>query len=521
MTLSRSLRAVPSKKALSWSGPFRGRMEMHMERSSGVLLHISSLPSRFGIGTMGAAAFAFVDFLERAGQKYWQVLPIHPTGFGDSPYQSFSTHAGNPYFIDMELLCGQGLLQISECESLDWGSDPENVDFALIYENKYRILRQAYGRGFNAQDGAFLQFCEENRHWLVDYAVFMAAKQTNEMRPWHEWENLPLQFHEQDAIRAFIEQNQEEVLFYQYIQFLFYAQWNNLKQYANSRGVRIIGDIPIYVAADSADAWANRGMFYLDQKNECEIVAGCPPDFFSEEGQYWGNPVYNWEYLKETRYDWWMDRLASMQKLYDVVRIDHFRGFESYYAIDAEAHSARFGNWRKGPGMDFFNEVYKRLPSLSIIAEDLGYLTEAVYDLLEETGYPGMKVLQFAFESDSANEYLPHHYPKNCVVYTGTHDNTTVAGWLEESPKDMAFAKEYAALNGEEGYNWGMIRLAHASVANLAVIPMQDYLNLPSWARMNQPATLGENWRWRLRPEYAPEELIQRIRKMTEVYGRL
>jgi 4-alpha-glucanotransferase len=494
----------------------------HMERSSGILLHISSLPSRFGIGTLGAAAYSFIDFLDRAGQKYWQVLPINPTGFGDSPYQSFSTHAGNPYFIDLDLLCGQGLLQPSECESLDWGSNPESVDFALIYENKNKVLYMAYQRGFNAQDSAYIQFCEENRHWLPDYAVFMAAKEANGMRPWHEWEDLHLQFHEQEAIADFIRNNREKVDFYQYIQFLFYVQWKSLKRYANGLGIRIIGDIPIYVAADSADAWANRAMFYLDPQNECEIVAGCPPDFFSEDGQYWGNPVYNWEYLKETRYSWWLDRLKSVRELYDVVRIDHFRGFESYYAIEAETHSARYGKWRKGPRMDFFNEVNKQLPDLAIIAEDLGYLTEEVYELLDETGYPGMKVLQFAFESNSANEYLPHHYPKNCVVYTGTHDNTTLAGWLEESPaKDVAYAEEYAALTREEGYNWGMIRLALASVANLAVIPMQDYLDLLAWARMNQPATVGENWRWRLRPEYAPQELIQRIRRMTETYGRL
>ncbi len=493
-----------------------------MERSSGILLHISSLPSRFGIGTMGAAAWAFVDFMNRAGQKYWQVLPINPTGFGDSPYQSFSTHAGNPYLIDLDLLCGQGLLQSAECEGLYWGDNPENVDFEQIFENRNKVLHLAYSRGYNAQDGEYGRFCEQNSHWLEDYAVFMAAKNANGMRPWHEWEDLGLQFHEQEAIEKFTEQNREDMAFYKYVQFLFHTQWMSLKGYANSQGIRIVGDIPIYVAADSADAWANRGMFYLDQKNECELVAGCPPDFFSEEGQYWGNPVYNWEYLKETRYAWWMDRLASMQKLYDVVRIDHFRGFESYYAIEGEARTARFGSWRKGPGMDFFNEMNRRLPTLDIIAEDLGYLTEEVHELLEETGYPGMKVLQFAFDSGSANEYLPHHYIKNCVVYTGTHDNTTIADWLEKSPAgDVAFAREYAALNKEEGYNWGMIRLAHASVANLAVIPMQDYLNQPARARMNQPATVGENWRWRLGPDYASEELVQKIRRITELYGRL
>ncbi|MEI6101099.1 MAG: 4-alpha-glucanotransferase [Eubacteriales bacterium] len=492
-----------------------------MKRSSGILLHISSLPSRFGIGSMGGAAYAFIDFLERSGQTYWQVLPINPTGFGDSPYQSFSTHAGNPYFIDLELLCGQGLLELSECESLDWGSDAGSVDFALIYENKNKILRIAFERGFNEQDSDYIHFCENNE-WLLDYAVFMAAKQRYGMAAWQDWEDERLRVHEESAIQGFAVQYKDEADFYRYIQFLFYTQWESMKRYAGSRGIKIIGDIPIYVAGDSADAWANREMFYLDGKNQCELVAGCPPDFFSEDGQYWGNPVYNWEYLKQTRYKWWMSRLKSVSKLYDIVRIDHFRGFESYYAIDAGQETARFGKWRKGPGMDFFNELERCLPGMPIIAEDLGYLTEEVHELLEETGYPGMKVLQFAFDSDSANEYLPHHYNQNCVVYTGTHDNTTIAAWLMESPGEhIAFARKYAALTDEEGSNWGMIRLAFMSVANLAVIPMQDFLNLPSAARMNQPATVGENWRWRISPDYASEALIKRIRKLTGLYGRL
>jgi 4-alpha-glucanotransferase len=471
---------------------------------------------------MGASAFDFVDFLAYAGQKYWQVLPVHPTGFGDSPYQSFSTFAGNPYFIDLDILCENGLLLPDECESMDWGEDPGRVDFEKVYHNKYEILRKAFKRGFDAKDPAYVNFCKENNRWLSDYAVFMAAKQVYGMRAWKDWEDEGLRLHEESALEDFISAYQEETDFYFFMQFLFFNQWDALKRYANSRGVSIIGDIPIYVAADSADAWANRELFSFDKNNECENVAGCPPDFFSHEGQYWGNPVYNWEYLTETRYEWWIHRLAGVFRLFDVVRIDHFRGFESFYSIDYGAESARFGRWEKGPGIDFFREVKKQLPDLSIIAEDLGFLTEDVRLLLKQTGYPGMKVLQFAFDSGSANEYLPHNYKRNCVVYTGTHDNNTIAGWMEDTPeREVNFAIEYGALTAAEGYNWGMIRLAFASVADLAIAPLQDFLNLSSSARMNTPSTIGDNWQWRVLPGYGTGELAWKIRKITELYGRL
>ena len=493
-----------------------------MERSSGILMHITSLPTRFGIGTMGLSAFEFVDFLAAAGQKYWQVLPVNPTGYGDSPYQSFSTQAGNPYFIDLQLLCGRGLLSEEECDSMDWGADPEKVDFEKVYRNKYKILRNVFSRGFDEQDPAYVLFCNENKHWLLDYAAFMAAKQQNGMRAWKDWDNLELKLHQETALQDFISQNKEEIDFFSFVQFLFFSQWDALKKYANSRGVLIIGDIPIYVAADSADAWANRELFNFDQNNDSECVAGCPPDFFSHEGQYWGNPVYNWEYLKETRYEWWIHRLSGVCRLFDIVRIDHFRGFESYYSIDFGSESARFGRWEKGPGIDFFKEVEKQLPDLSIIAEDLGFLTEDVRLLLKQTGYPGMKVLQFAFDSGSANEYLPHNYKRNCVVYTGTHDNNTIAGWMEDTPEnEIAFARKYGALTPEEGDNWGMLRLIFSSVADLAIAPLQDFLNLPSSARMNTPSTIGNNWQWRVFPGWATDELAAKIRKITEMYGRL
>ena len=492
-----------------------------MDRSSGILMHITSLPSRYGIGTMGEAAYNFIDFLTSAGQKNWQVLPINPTGFGDSPYQSFSTYAGNPFMIDLEQLCAQGLLSEDECDSLDWGSDPGRVDYGPIYQNKYTILKKAFERNFDETNQAYGSFCDENIRWLSDYAIFMAAKQAYGMVAWKDWGDEKLRYHEESALLRFSSENKKEIDFYKYIQFLFYTQWDSLKKHANSRGISIIGDIPIYVAADSADAWGNRAMFHFDKNNDSVCVAGCPPDFYAHEGQNWGNPLYNWEYLKETHYDWWINRLSSVQKLYDVIRIDHFRGFESYFSIDYGT-DARQGRWEKGPGMDFFSEVNSRLPGLPIIAEDLGFVTDEVKLLLKLTGYPGMKVLQFAFDTGSANEYLPHHYNKHCVAYTGTHDNNTIAGWMAEAPeRETALAKKYAALTQEEGYNWGMIRLALASVADRAIIPLQDYLNLPSSSRMNTPATVGNNWRWRVSADYASPELAAKIRDLTDLYGRL
>jgi 4-alpha-glucanotransferase len=471
---------------------------------------------------MGGSAYEFVDFLFKAGQKYWQVLPIHPTGFGDSPYQSFSTYAGNPYMIDLEVLCEKGLLYLSECENLDWGEDPVQVDFEKIYMNKSKVLRRAFDRGFDPDGEGYVDFLRKNEAWLSDYAVFMAAKENSGMRPWKEWDDEKLVFHDKEAIAEFAEKNSRQVDFYKYIQYIFFGQWEALKAYANGKGVSLIGDIPIYVAADSADAWGNRDMFHFNISNNSVCVAGCPPDFFSNDGQHWGNPLYNWDYLKKTDYGWWMQRLKSLAKLYDMIRIDHFRGFEAYYSIDSGAATAQNGHWVKGPGMDFFSRVKEKLPGLSIIAEDLGFLTEDVHILLEKTGYPGMKVLQFAFDSDSGNAYLPHNYNKNCVVYTGTHDNDTIAGWMVNTPEnEVESAKKYAALTTKEGYNWGMIRLAFSSVADLAVVPMQDYLGLPSSARMNRPATLGKNWRWRADREYLSDSLAKKIRELADRYGRV
>lgn len=493
-----------------------------MMRASGILMHISSLPSKYGIGTFGQEAYDFVDFLEQAGQKYWQILPVGCTSYGDSPYSSFSTFAGNPYFIDLEVLCGQGLLTQEECESFDWGDDPKNVDYAKLFESRYQVLHLAFDRDQKLLSSKeFKDWCEENREWLDDFALYMAVKFDSDMVSWQEWEE-GIRTRKPKAMKACRKKLQKEILFFQYTQYKFFEQWNKLKQYANDKGIKIIGDIPIYVAGDSADTWANPELFLFDKKLRPIDVAGCPPDAFSATGQLWGNPIYNWEQHKKTGYAWWVRRVRMAFQLYDTVRIDHFRGFESFYAIPYGELTAENGEWRKGPGIDIFNTLKKELGELDIIAEDLGYLTEDVRKLLRDTGYPGMKVLQFAFDSRENSDYLPHNYDHNNVVYTGTHDNETLAGWFETAPKaDVRFAIEYFHLTKTEGYNWGFIRQTYMTTSDLAVIPIQDFLNLGCEARMNTPSTLGGNWMFRLEPGALTEKLAKKIRRMVKTYRRI
>lgn len=489
-----------------------------MDRSSGILLHITSLPSPYGIGTLGEEAFAFVDFLAQSGQGYWQILPIHPTGYGNSPYQTFSTFAGNPYLIDLETLISQELLTADECAPLR--KEGSRADYMGQYTYKIQLLKKAYQRW---GDGDKLErFCSAHCSWLEDFSAFMALKTQNHMQALATWENAALRQHEPEAVEKFVRENQREVDFWKFTQYLFFTQWEALKDYAASREIKIIGDIPIYVSADSADVWACPEVFQLDAQRTPICVAGCPPDYFSVDGQYWGNPVYDWMYLKQTGYEWWMQRLQFLSKIYDVLRIDHFRGFEAYYTIPYGQGHARGGQWIKGPGMDFVGKIKKNLHSFPLIAEDLGYLTEDVKKLLEESGYPGMKVLQFAFDHREPSDYLPHNYTRNCVVYTGTHDNTTAVGWFESADKkDVAYAAQYGAFTREEGYHIGLIRLALSSVAQLAIIPMQDYLGLGENSRMNTPSTVNDsNWSWRLEPGYATKELIERIYSMSQRYGR-
>ena len=490
-------------------------------RTSGVLMPISSIPSPYGIGTMGKQARKFVDFLVKGGQKYWQILPICPTSYGDSPYQSFSSFAGNPYFIDLEYLCKDKLLTKKECESFQWGSNPKYVDYGIMYESRYALLRKVYARFTKKEPQDFEKFCENEKQWLDDYALFMALKDANGGQAWSNWDKS-LRLREKKAMEEATEKYSEEIRFYKMLQYLFYQQWNALKTYANEAGIEIIGDVPIYVAGDSADVWANPDQFYLDENLEPIEVAGCPPDAFSDDGQLWGNPLFRWDVMKKDGYTWWTRRIKAMSELYDIIRIDHFRGFDSFYAIPAKDDTAKNGQWKQGPGMDLFCELEKKLGKLPIIVEDLGFLTPSVHKLLKDSGFPGMKVIQFAFDSREESDYLPHTYTNHCVVYTGTHDNDTVMGWMKTAPKaSVKYAKEYLNLTKEEGYNWGMMRAAWSSVADMAIVPMQDILGLGAEARINTPSTLGNNWKWRATPEQIDAKVAKKLYHYMQMYGRV
>ena len=489
-------------------------------RTSGILMHISSLPSPYGIGTMGKEARKFVDFLDKAGQTYWQILPICPTSYGDSPYQSFSSFAGNPYFIDLDYLCKDKLLTKKECLSYEWGNNPEFIEYGTLYESRFRLLKKAYQRFKKALPDDFAGFCEKNSDWLEDYALFMALKDANGGIAWFEWDK-DLKLRKPAAIAAAKEELAEDIEFWKMLQYLFFKQWTELKAYANEKGIQIIGDVPIYVAGDSADVWANPGQFYLDENLDPIDVSGCPPDAFSDDGQLWGNPLFRWDAMKKDGYTWWTKRIKAMSELYDVVRIDHFRGFDSYYAIPAKDKTARNGEWREGPGMDLFNTLEKKLGKLNIIVEDLGYLTPSVKQLLKDTGFPGMKLIQFAFDSREESDYLPHTYPKNCVVYTGTHDNDTIMGWFKTAPKEsIKYAKEYLRLSKEEGYNWGTMKAVWGCVGDMAIVPMQDILGIGSEGRMNTPSTLGMNWKWRAVDGQITSALAKKVCKNMEIYCR-
>lgn len=493
-----------------------------MTRHAGILMHLTSLPSPCGVGTMGRAAYEFADFLHSAGQTYWQLLPVGPTSYGDSPYQAFSTYAGNPYLIDLDLLAQDGLLLEEEYRPLNWGENPESVDYEALYQNRFSVLRLAAGRGKQRDLTAYRRFEKRNRAWLKDYALFMAVKVHFDMAPWTEWPDKGIRLHKKKSVQQYTALLEEDVFFWKYVQYLFFSQWEALKDYVNGLGIRLFGDMPIYVALDSADAWADPQVFDLDKDRLPVSVAGCPPDYFSRTGQLWGNPLYNWAALKESGYDWWMRRISHASRMFDVTRIDHFRAFHNYYAIPYGAENAVRGEWKKGPGMDFFKVLKRTLGDIPIIAEDLGSLTPGVHRLLERTGYPGMKILQFAFDSGEENPYLPHCYEKNSVVYTGTHDNDTTAGWFASaSPEDAAFAARYCRLTKSEGYPWGLIRTAYASVSFLAVAPMQDVLGLPAQCRMNTPSTSQGNWQWRMSAGAATPALAQKLLRLTALYGRL
>lgn len=491
-----------------------------MKRSSGVLMHISSLPSKYGIGTFGEEARRFVDFLAAAGQSYWQVLPIGPTGYGDSPYQSFSTFAGNPYFIDLEYLCNDRLLTREECEGIDWFEQEDSVDYGLLYEGRDKILRKAYARFRERIPQDYREFCESEAYWLDDYCLFMALKNKNKGKSWLEW-SPGMRLRDPETLNRAREELKEEIGYQAMLQFLFFCQWRALKAYANERGIKIIGDIPIYVAPDSVDVWSAPEQYCLDEDYRMVEVAGCPPDAFSADGQLWGNPLFDWDYMEKDGYSWWIKRIRHLSQLFDVTRIDHFRGFDSYYAIPAGEETARNGVWKKGPGMKLFDAVKEKLGDVHIIVEDLGYLTESVLKLVADSGYPGMKLLQFAFDSCRDEPYLPHNYTRHCVVYTGTHDNDTIRAWFAGLPKHVAdYTKEYLRCRETENINWDLMCAAWSSVADFSIVPMQDLLDIKDGGRMNMPSVAAGNWKWRMEQGSATAALAEKIAHYMKLYAR-
>ena len=482
---------------------------------------ISSLPSPHGIGTLGAEARKFVDFLADAEQSWWQILPVGPTSYGDSPYQSFSAYAGNPYFVDLDLLCEDGLLTPAEVNSVNWGTDPAKVDYSAIYNSRFPLLHLAMERGWERDADKVAAFSEENASWLPDYALFMAVKRHFGMQSWTEWPDEDIRLRRPEAVARYQEELADDIRLFTYIQYLFFRQWEDLRSYAHEKGIGIIGDLPIYVAMDSADVWADPRAFQLDERNVPAEVAGVPPDYFTADGQLWGNPLYDWDAMKADGYTWWIRRIAGASRLYDILRIDHFRGLESYWAVPYGETTAKIGRWVKGPGMGLIGVLTEKFPNIQFIAEDLGYLTPEVRQLLEDSGLPGMKVLEFAFDSREAANYLPHTYPRHCVCYAGTHDNATLMGWKDEAaPADIAMARQYLGLNDEEGFHWGVLRGGQSSVADLFVAQMQDYLGLGSEARMNTPGILGGNWQWRMLSGQITDALTARIAGMARLYGR-
>lgn len=487
---------------------------------------ITSLWSDYGIGDFSKPAYDFVDWLERAKQTYWQILPIGPTGYGDSPYQSFSTFAGNPYFVSLDDLIDEGLLKKSECEEVDFGNNKESIDYEKIYNNRFTLLKKAYNRFDFKASKEYIEFLNYNNDWLEDYALYTAVKKEFLDMPWQEWDE-DIKLRKESAIIKYKETLKEEIDFYKFIQFLFYKQWYKLKKYANNKGIKIIGDIPIYVAPDSADAWKNPELFQFDEENLPIAVAGCPPDGFSKKGQLWGNPLYDWEVHKKTGYKWWIKRISHCFEVFDVLRIDHFRGFDEYYSIPYGNTDAVIGKWEKGPGFDLFKNINDAIGEKEIIAEDLGFITDSVKELVKKCEYPGMKVLEFAFDKrdeNSKNDYLPHNYPKNSIVYTGTHDNQTIKSWFGTiTQEERELVREYLCdfYTPDDKINIPLICLIMRSVSDVCIVPIQDYLGLDDTARINIPSTVGGNWTWRIKKEMLSDELANNIKIITKNYGRL
>ena len=494
-------------------------------RRNGILMHISSLPSDYGIGTLGKAAYDFADYLEDAGQSLWQILPINPTGFGDSPYASYSTYGGNPYFIDLDLLQKQGLLRKEEYANRYWGDNPEHVEYEHIYNNRFPVLEIAARRFLENPPEDYEDFKKENKEWLEDFALYLALKQKHGGKAWTDWD-APYNHYHPHLAKQWAASLQDEMEKYKVWQYLFFKQWKDLKEYVNDKGIQIVGDMPIYVAADSVDAWSHPEVFLIDEKGKPEFVAGYPPETKKDTGQLWGNPLYDWKQLKKENYAWWVNRVRHLTNLYDILRMDHFIGFDSYYAIPAKTMDPADGKWEKGPGYDLFKVLKKELDHPQIIVEDLGRITPSVKQLLKDVEYPGMKIMEFAFydRSGEKNPYLPYNFEKNCVAYWGTHDNMPLQGWIDSlKQQDLEYVKEFvhSYSDNKEALHWDLIRTLLASPAETTILQAQDLKALGSWSWMNQPNTVGKNWTWRIKKDALDAENAAWVRKITETYARL
>ena len=494
-------------------------MEKELTRGAGILMPVSSLPSKYGIGTLGKAAYDFVDDLVRAGQKYWQVLPIGPTSFGDSPYQSFSTYAGNPYFIDLDFLIEEGLLQRQEVEMIRWYEKEDQVSYELLWEYRYSVLKAAFERSDHEKTKEYRDFMEREKDWISSYSLYMACKEHFGNREWLSWKK-DIRDRKMEALISYQVMLEKEIRFWEFVQYKFWQQWDRLHAYANEKGIQIIGDIPIYVALDSADVWVHPEQFLLDENHEPTVVAGCPPDAFSDEGQKWGNPIYDWERMEREDFAWWKKRIRAAARCYDVIRIDHFIGIVRYYKIPVN-ESAKKGSFAWGPGLKLLKALDESIGEAKIIAEDLGVLVPEVGEVLQKSGYPGMKVLEFAFDGKRENPYLPHNYPKNCVVYGGTHDNDTLEGYYDMlSKENRAYAMAYCQVKRKKKLTDAIIRIGYASVANTVIFQMQDILKKNNNARMNYPSTIGTNWRWRMKLHEFTTKKQKRLAKLANIYGR-
>lgn len=491
-----------------------------LKRGAGLLLPISSLPSPYGIGTLGREAYKFVDYLAEAGQKYWQVLPVGPTSYGDSPYQSFSAFAGNPYFIDLDYLVEEGLITKAQIKKFPWGDNAEYIDYATVYNSRFKILRMAFENSDYANEDAYRQFEKDNSYWLDDYSLYMAVKFHFDNKEWATWD-YDIKARQTEAINRYREELSENIAFWKFCQYKFFEQWNKLRKYANEQGIEMIGDIPIYVAMDSADVWAHKELFELDEDFKQINVAGVPPDAFSEDGQLWGNPLYNWPEMERQGFEWWKQRMASNSKLYDYIRIDHFIGVVNYYSIEAHCNSAKEGVWREGPGKKLTDAIDSAIGDAKIIAEDLGVVSPAVRELLAETGYPGMNIIEFAFDGSPDNSHLPHNYKPNSLVYGGTHDNETVAGFFNaKKASELKYAYQYLGVDNKKDIPSAVLRAAYASVSAIAIFQVQDILEMGNESRMNTPSTVGDNWKWRLTKGALTKKKAKELKKLAEFYAR-